>query len=69
MEERFRAAYRGIRLSFGYPACPALEPQVELFRLLEPDLIGVHLTESYMMAPEASVSAVVFHHPEGRYLS
>ncbi|HPC82019.1 MAG TPA: methionine synthase [Thermoanaerobaculaceae bacterium] len=69
MEERFRAAYRGIRLSFGYPACPAIEPQAELFRLLEPDIIGVQLTEGYMMEPEASVSAVVFHHPEGRYLS
>ncbi|MGV8039278.1 MAG: vitamin B12 dependent-methionine synthase activation domain-containing protein [Thermoanaerobaculaceae bacterium] len=69
MEERFRAAYRGIRLSFGYPACPAIEPQAELFRLLGPDLIGVRLTEGYMMEPEASVSAVVFHHPDGRHLS
>lgn len=69
MEERFRAAYRGIRLSFGYPACPAIEPQAELFRLLDPDLIGVRLTEGYMMEPEASVSAVVFHYPEARYLS
>lgn len=69
MEERFRATYRGIRLSFGYPACPDLEPQSDLFRLLLPESIGVHLTEGLMMDPEASVSAVVFHHPEGRYLS
>lgn len=69
MEERFRAAYRGIRLSFGYPACPALEAQAELFRLLDPGDIGVRLTEGFMMEPEASVSAVVFHHPEGRYLA
>ncbi len=69
MEERFRARYRGIRLSFGYPACPDLEPQAELFRLLRPEEIGVHLTEGFMMDPEASVSAVVFHHPEARYLA
>jgi 5-methyltetrahydrofolate--homocysteine methyltransferase len=69
MEERFRARYRGIRLSFGYPACPDLEPQGELFRLLRPEEIGVHLTEGFMMDPEASVSAVVFHHPEARYLA
>lgn len=69
MEERFRARYRGIRLSFGYPACPDLEPQRDVFRLLSPEEIGVTLTEGCMMDPEASVSAVVFHHPEARYLA
>jgi 5-methyltetrahydrofolate--homocysteine methyltransferase len=69
MEERFRARYRGIRLSFGYPACPDLEPQADLFRLLRPEEIGAHLTEGYMIDPEASVSAVVFHHPDARYLA
>ena len=69
MEERFRARYRGIRLSFGYPACPDLEPQADLFRLLHPEEIGVTLTEGFMMEPEASVSAVVFHHPDARYLA
>jgi 5-methyltetrahydrofolate--homocysteine methyltransferase len=69
MEERFRARYRGIRLSFGYPACPDLEPQADVFRLLQPEEIGVRLTEGFMMDPEASVSAVVFHHPDARYLA
>ena len=69
MEERFRARYRGIRLSFGYPACPDLEPQVDVFRLLQPQEIDIRLTEGFMMDPEASVSAVVFHHPEARYLA
>jgi len=68
MPERFRARYRGIRLSFGYPACPDVEPQADMFRLLNPEEIGVTLTEGFMMEPEASVSAVVFHHPEARYL-
>ena len=45
MEERLRARYRGIRLSFGYPACPDLEPQADLFRLLQPEEIGVRLTD------------------------
>lgn len=69
IQEYLGGTYRGVRLSFGYPACPALEPQADLFRLLKPEMIGVHLTEEYMMNPEASVSAVVFHHPDGRYLS
>jgi 5-methyltetrahydrofolate--homocysteine methyltransferase len=68
MQERFKARYRGVRVSFGYPACPRLEDQEKLFRLLDvPSAIGVRLTEGFMMDPEASVSALVFHHPEARY--
>jgi 5-methyltetrahydrofolate--homocysteine methyltransferase len=68
MSERFKARYRGVRVSFGYPACPRLEDQEKLFRLLDVEAtIGVRLTEGYMMDPEASVSALVFHHPEARY--
>ena len=63
----FRAAYRGKRYSFGYPACPDLEGQTVLFELLDPSVIGVELTEGFMMEPEASVSALVFHHPDARY--
>lgn len=67
MMERFQAKYRGKRYSFGYPACPRLEDQVPLFELLAPGEIGVQLTEGYMMDPEASVSAIVFHHPDAKY--
>jgi 5-methyltetrahydrofolate--homocysteine methyltransferase len=65
----FQARYRGKRYSFGYPACPDLESQAGLFRLLRPEDIGVHLTEGFMMDPEASVSALVFHHPDAAYFS
>ena len=63
----FGARYRGKRYSFGYPACPDLGGQRLLFELLGPEDIGVELTEGDMMDPEASVSAVVVHHPEARY--
>ncbi|HET6406214.1 MAG TPA: vitamin B12 dependent-methionine synthase activation domain-containing protein, partial [Candidatus Thermoplasmatota archaeon] len=63
----FQANYRGLRVSFGYPACPDLADQEKLFRLLAPEDIGVRLTEGHMMDPEASVSALVFHHPDARY--
>ena len=63
----FKAKYQGIRLSYGYPACPDLEEQKKLFKLLKPEQIGVHLTESLMMDPEGSVSALVFYHPQGQY--
>ena len=67
MRDRFRARYRGKRYSFGYPACPDLEDQSVLFALIKPEEIWVALTEGFMMEPEASVSALVFHHPDAVY--
>lgn len=69
MQERFTSRYHGKRYSFGYPACPNLEDQAKLWRLLRPEDIGVELTEGFMMEPEASVSAIVFHHPDCVYFS
>jgi 5-methyltetrahydrofolate--homocysteine methyltransferase len=69
MLDRFRASYRGKRFSFGYPACPRLEDQAGLFEVLKPQEIGVELSEEFMMDPEASVSALVFHHPAATYFS
>ena len=67
--QKIQAHYQGIRLSFGYPACPSLDDQEILFRLLQPERIGVALTEGHMMEPESSVSAMVYHHPEARYFT
>ena len=67
LEDKLKAHYRGLRVSFGYPACPNLADQRILFDLLEPGQIGLGLTEGFMMDPEASVSALVFHHPEAKY--
>jgi 5-methyltetrahydrofolate--homocysteine methyltransferase len=69
MLERFRAEYQGKRYSFGYPACPRLEDQQQLFSVLRPEELGVELTDGCMMEPEASVSALVFHHPDAFYFS
>ena len=66
----FRVQYRGRRYSFGYPACPRLEDQEQLFRLLEVSRhLDVELTEGYMMDPESTVSALVFHHPDAKYFN
>jgi 5-methyltetrahydrofolate--homocysteine methyltransferase len=70
LKEKLHAKYQGMRVSFGYPACPRMEDQEILFRLLNAkELIGVSITEGYMMEPEASVSAMVFHHPEAKYFN
>jgi 5-methyltetrahydrofolate--homocysteine methyltransferase len=69
MHDRFTSRYRGKRYSFGYPACPNLDDQLGLFQLLRPEDIDVHLTEGMMMEPEASVSALVFHHADCAYFT
>lgn len=69
IKDLFGAKYRGQRFSFGYPACPNLDDQRPLFDLLKPEDIGVELTDSFMMEPEASVSAIVFAHPQARYFN
>jgi 5-methyltetrahydrofolate--homocysteine methyltransferase len=69
MHERFTSRYRGKRYSFGYAACPNLDDQQGMWKLLHPEAIGVRLTEGMMMDPEASVSALVFHHPDCAYFT
>jgi 5-methyltetrahydrofolate--homocysteine methyltransferase len=69
MQDRFTSRYHGKRYSFGYPACPNLDDQQGLWKLLRPEEIGVELTEGMMMEPEASVSALVFHHPDCVYFT
>jgi len=69
MAQRFTSRYRGRRYSFGYPACPDLEDQAGIWKILKPEDIGVQLTEGFMMDPEASVSALVFQHPDCTYFS
>jgi 5-methyltetrahydrofolate--homocysteine methyltransferase len=64
----FHQKYRGSRYSFGYPACPNLEDQQQLFALLEPEKrIGVRLTETFLLEPEQSTSAIVVHHQQAKY--
>jgi 5-methyltetrahydrofolate--homocysteine methyltransferase len=69
MHDRFTSKYHGKRYSFGYPACPNLDDQQGVWKLLRPEDIGVQLTEGMMMEPEASVSAIVFHHPDCAYFT
>jgi 5-methyltetrahydrofolate--homocysteine methyltransferase len=65
----FHQGYQGSRYSFGYPACPDLEDQTKIFDLLQPERIGVELTEEFQLDPEQSTSAIVVHHPEAKYFN
>jgi 5-methyltetrahydrofolate--homocysteine methyltransferase len=65
----FSQGYQGSRYSFGYPACPNLEDQRQLFSLLRPERIGISLTEEFQLVPEQSTSAIIVHHPEAKYFN
>ena len=69
LDSIFKQGYRGSRYSFGYPACPNLEDQEQLFRLLQPERIGVSLSEEHQLVPEQSTSAIVVPHPEAKYFA
>jgi 5-methyltetrahydrofolate--homocysteine methyltransferase len=69
LNEILDQGYRGSRYSFGYPACPDLEQQVQLCELLQPDRIGVSLSEEFQLHPEQSTSAIIVHHPEAKYFN
>jgi 5-methyltetrahydrofolate--homocysteine methyltransferase len=66
-EELIKEAYRGIRPAPGYPACPEHTVKADMFKLLQCDEIGMHLTESFAMFPGASVSGFYFGHPDSKY--
>jgi 5-methyltetrahydrofolate--homocysteine methyltransferase len=65
----FHQGYQGSRFSFGYPACPNLEDQTKLFELLQPERIGVTLSEEFQLEPEQSTSAIIAHHTEAKYFA
>jgi 5-methyltetrahydrofolate--homocysteine methyltransferase len=61
---------RGLRYSWGYPACPDVEQHEVLFRILPvEETIGVGLTSAFQLDPEQSTAALVVHHPAAKYFS
>ncbi|MFI6316062.1 methionine synthase [Nonomuraea sp. NPDC050556] len=69
LDDMLKVNIRGCRYSFGYPACPNLEDQVQLFDLLDPARIGVSLSEEFQLHPEQATSALITHHPEAKYFN
>ncbi|WP_285735206.1 methionine synthase [Nocardiopsis sp. ATB16-24] len=69
LEAFFKLGYRGARFSLGYGACPDLEDRAKIMRLLEPERVGVTLSEEFQLVPEQSTDAIVVHHPEATYFN
>src|SRR5439155_6613821 len=49
LRDLFAQKCTGGRYSFGYPACPDLDDEEQLFRLLKPERIGCQLTENWQI--------------------
>jgi 5-methyltetrahydrofolate--homocysteine methyltransferase len=58
---------QGRRYSWGYPAVPEQSEHEKLFRLLDAQQIGLHLSGGYAVEPEQSTVAIVAHHPQAEY--
>ncbi|MGW2329540.1 methionine synthase [Streptomyces sp. NPDC001700] len=69
IEDMFALKYRGARFSLGYGACPNLEDRAKIADLLQPERIGVKLSEEFQLHPEQSTDAIVIHHPEAKYFN
>ncbi len=69
MDRMLGQSYRGSRYSFGYPACPKLEDQEPLLRLLGAERIGITLSDEWQLDPEQSTSAIVVLNPHAKYFS
>ncbi|KAI9364866.1 methionine synthase [Zopfochytrium polystomum] len=69
-EELLQVKYRGIRPAPGYPSQPDHTEKLLMWKLMNvEELTGIGLTESLAMTPAASVSAVLFGHPESTYFA
>ena len=69
ISDYFTLGYQGARFSLGYGACPNLEDRAKITDLLQPDRIGVTLSDEHQLHPEQSTDAIVLHHPQAKYFN
>ncbi len=69
LEDLHAERFRGIRPALGYPASPDHSQKQVLFDLLDAKRLDMDLTESFAMTPAASVSGLIFAHPDSRYFT
>lgn len=59
----------GLRYSWGYPSCPDITQHFLVWKLLNPSINGMTLTESGQIVPEFSTAAIVVHNPVAQYFT
>ena len=67
MNELHVEKFQGIRPAVGYPSLPDASLNFLIDKLIDVQQIGIRLTESGAMKPHASVSGLMFAHPQSRY--
>jgi 5-methyltetrahydrofolate--homocysteine methyltransferase len=69
-EDLLKIKYVGIRPAPGYPSQPDHTEKTTMWNVIKAkELAGIELSESLSMMPAASVSALVFAHPESCYFA
>jgi len=69
-EDLLKIKYVGIRPAPGYPSQPDHTEKSNMWKVIKAkELAGIDLSESLSMMPAASVSALVFAHPESQYFA
>ncbi|MFA6838151.1 MAG: methionine synthase [Dysgonamonadaceae bacterium] len=69
IDQMFAVKYRGIRPAVGYPSIPDQTVNFSLHEILNSNEIGISLTENGVMYPNASVSGLLFAHPDSKYFA
>ena len=62
-------ALAAFTVAAGFSCAGNIADQTKLFELLQPERIGVELTDEFMLDPEQSTSAIIVHHPEAKYFN
>jgi 5-methyltetrahydrofolate--homocysteine methyltransferase len=69
-QDLLKIKYVGIRPAPGYPSQPDHTEKTTMWNVIKAEeLAGIALSESLSMMPAASVSALVFAHPESQYFA
>ncbi|TVP41599.1 dihydropteroate synthase [Candidatus Nitrosocosmicus arcticus] len=69
IKEELRLKVGGLRYSWGYPSCPDITQHFLVWKLLNPSISGMTLTESGQIDPEFSTAAIVVHNPAAQYFT
>ena len=60
---------RGLRYSWGYPSCPDISQHHLVWKLLDPTVSGMSLTDAGQIIPDQSTAAIIVHHPDAEYFT
>lgn len=60
---------RGLRYSWGYPSCPDISQHHLVWKILDPTVSGMSLTDAGQIIPDQSTAAIIVHHPNAEYFT